>query len=242
MHPRNNPGLTLDNLRFLARQTAAQSHDLINVLNVINELTGLLSDALSSTEAGVAVAPARLTGLPNRIADQVGRGERIVRLINQFVHTAEADWAVVDLADSLPHAVSLVQRRARLCRSEVRLLRDVESCVLETNPLGLLHAVVGALELALEPLGREPACGGILMLEATPRGNDLEISVTLLDGASLGPLALSGIVDLRNFLANLGARLELRPRLASPERPADSLCPAALVLRFPRRQTLDRSE
>lgn len=239
MHPGRNPDLSAGNLAFLARQTAGQCHELMNVFNVINELTGLLSDTLSALDAGKPMDSERLQALPKRIADQLGRGEGLVRLISQFVHSADTEWAVVDLAEALTRAVELVQRRARLCRSEVRLSVHSGSCALETNPLGLLHAIIAALELVLEPLGREPAMGGTLVLSAMPTDAGPEISVTHLDGELLGPLAATGLENLRAILGSLDATLVLRhPPEALVDGPGE-LVPTGVVLRFPSNLALD---
>lgn len=253
MRPERNPELCAGNLGFLARQTAGQSHELTNVLNVINELTGLMSDMLSGLAEGRAVDPERLMALPGRIADQVRRGEALVRLVNQFVHTADAEWALVDLSEALERAAALAARRARLCRSTLETALPADPLALETSPLGLQHAVVFALELALEPLGHEPAQGGTLVLGCAGAPAHVEVTIARRSGAPLGPLSPRGLEALDAILESLGATLDERlateasgpggpvSRSSLPRAvpaPDPDLTPAALVLRFPRRLVL----
>lgn len=232
MPPRPNPDLFAGNLAFLAKQAAGQSHELTNVFNVINELAGLLGDTLEGLAAGKNVDPQRLLALPGRIADQVKRGEGLVRLVNQFVHTADAPWAVVDLRDALAQAASLVARRARLCRSEVRTVLPAAGLAMETSPLGLMNVVVTALELVLEPLAHEPAEGGVLELGGTSTDGMVEITIRHSEGLPLGPLAESALDGLTRALESLGASQECRRDSQTNDSP--DLSPTILALRFPR--------
>ena len=235
MRPEQNPDLCAGNLAFLAKQTAGQCHELINVFNVINELAGLLSDTLQGLAAGKSVNHDRLLALPGRIADQVKRGEGLVRLVNQFVHTADAQWAVVDLREALGQAAGLAERRARLCRSEVQTVLPPEGLAMETSPLGLQHAVIAALELVLAPLGHDPAQNALLVLGGAAVDGGVEITVSHAQGVPLGPLSESDMGGLVAVLESLGASLECRrPTEASPPSAPHDLAPTTLVLRFPR--------
>ncbi len=136
-------------LQFLGAQTASQSHEVTNVLTIINEMVGLMGDLLHGAGQGRELDPARLTQITTKIAAQIQRGNKIVRAINQFGHSADKPRAVIDLQGMLERIAFIAQRPAVLHKTLLETHFPDESMSLETSPLGFQQAVFTAFEIAL---------------------------------------------------------------------------------------------
>ncbi|MFH2010675.1 MAG: hypothetical protein ABI333_29005 [bacterium] len=136
-------------LQFLGGQTAAQCHEVTNVLNIINEYAGLLGDLLHGSKGGEDLDLSRLETIAQKIATQVRRGETIVRAINQFAHSADTPRALFDVQELLGRICFIAQRPANLARTELHTRFPEASITLENSPLGFEQAVFTAFEIAL---------------------------------------------------------------------------------------------
>jgi hypothetical protein len=75
---------------YFGRVAAGLSHELSNVLNIINELAGLQRDiAAAAVEGGGDARFARFADLAQRIKTQVSRGEAINRGLHRFAHSVD---------------------------------------------------------------------------------------------------------------------------------------------------------
>lgn len=136
-------------LQFLGRQTASQSHEVTNVLNIINEVAGLMGDLLYGAGQGRPLDPDRLTQLTAKIAAQVKRGNQIVRAINQFGHSADTPLAVFDVRAVLERITFIARRPATLHETLLETDFPEQTVSLENSPLGFQQAVFTAFEIAL---------------------------------------------------------------------------------------------
>jgi C4-dicarboxylate-specific signal transduction histidine kinase len=89
--------LAIEGVRFFGEVSASISHEIKNVLAIINENAGLLHDMILMSEKGMPLSPERLLKLSRSIAGQVARGDRIVKGMNQFAHSADVSTETVDV-------------------------------------------------------------------------------------------------------------------------------------------------
>jgi hypothetical protein len=136
-------------LTFFAKIVAGQGHEITNVLNVINELTGLVQDLLAGAERGGELDVKRLKSVSDKVQLQVQRGENIVRQVRNFAHNADVPISVFDLKTVIKQVVFLAERHTRLHKSELVSYFPEESATLECSPFELQHAVFLAIEAAL---------------------------------------------------------------------------------------------
>jgi len=207
-------------LAFFGRTTAGQSHEVTNVLNVINELAGLQLDLLEAAAAGGALRLERLAELADKIQRQVARGETIVRFVNRFAHSVDVDEAVFDLGELLPLVVFLCGRPARLARTELEADLPQEPVVVESSPFGVQQAVSLLVDLAL----RSAAERRRVTVSCHPGDAAVEVRVASDDPvAELEPAQL----ELARLLAEqIGAAVTAEPDEAGELH--------RLVLRLPR--------
>ena len=102
--------LAIEGVRFFGEMSASISHEIKNVLAIINENAGLLQDMVMMIEKGMPLSPERLSGLAQSIIRQVNRGDRIVKGMNRFAHSADRPKETVDLGEVIQFISMLAAR------------------------------------------------------------------------------------------------------------------------------------
>jgi hypothetical protein len=140
-------------LRFFGRETARQTHEITNVLNIINELGGLLGDMAYAAKQGQAFEPDRIEEIAEKVQRQVKRGEIIVRGLNRFSHSADVLKGIFGLEELNDRLVFLSERPVRLARAKLRIEEPPRNASLDGFLLGYQDAVLNALDLILQTTG-----------------------------------------------------------------------------------------
>jgi signal transduction histidine kinase len=92
-----NPLFDYDKLLFFGRVNASISHELKNILAIISETAGLLSDLAEMASTGSPVEPDILKSSTDSILEEIQRGFATIRQMNRFSHSVDAAVASVDL-------------------------------------------------------------------------------------------------------------------------------------------------
>ena len=90
-------GIGETGLQFYGKITASVSHEIKNVLAIINENAGLLEDLTLMTDRGQPIDPARLKTMAAVVQKQIGRADGILNNMNRFAHSIDKTVAEVDL-------------------------------------------------------------------------------------------------------------------------------------------------
>ena len=146
---RDNRRFREQGLAFFAKIVAGQGHEITNVLNIINELNGLLQDLMSGADRGSALNIERFRAISEKIQFQVQRGENMVRQVRAFAHNADLPVTVFDLKTVLEQVVFLAERHTRLNKAALTTDFPEESTALECSPFELQQAVFVAVDAAL---------------------------------------------------------------------------------------------
>jgi C4-dicarboxylate-specific signal transduction histidine kinase len=102
--------LATEAVRFFGEISASVSHDIKNVLAIINENAGLLRDMLAMNATGMPLSSERLTRLAASIDRQVARGDGLVKKLNRLAHSADHPEEQVDVIEALELMVHLAGR------------------------------------------------------------------------------------------------------------------------------------
>ncbi len=121
-------------LQFFGKMTASISHEIKNVLAIINENAGLLQDLALMAERGVAIEPQRLTKMAQAIKKQVGRADAIIQNMNRLGHSIDETEKTIDLNDILELLVALSNRFASMRGVAVELTKREGPVELRTAP------------------------------------------------------------------------------------------------------------
>ena len=99
-----------EGFQFFGRMSASISHEIKNILAIINENAGLLEDLALMAEKGRPVDMGRFKTVAGKIRSQVMRADDIVKNLNRFAHGSDDFKADVDLNDALSFVVTLSGR------------------------------------------------------------------------------------------------------------------------------------
>ena len=200
-------------IRFFGRVAASISHELKNVLAIINENAGLLGDYASLADKGSPVDSERLARISRQLGQQVQRADGIVRNLHRLAHSTDTTLASIDLHELMLLLATLHAPLAKV-RGVALAIHPVATAALVNNDPFLLETLAGAcLEFALHH----------------PAGDRLEVTVSagadesrlrfapLSDAAAIFPTP-----DIQLLADRLGATIQL------------AACNGGLLLTLPR--------
>jgi signal transduction histidine kinase len=90
-----------DSLAFFGRVNASISHELKNIMAIISETAGLLSDLSEMASTGSPVDPDMLKSSTDSIIEEIQRGFTTIRQMNRFAHSVDTPIVSVDLMELL---------------------------------------------------------------------------------------------------------------------------------------------
>lgn len=206
-------------LAFFGRMSASISHEIKNVLAVINEKAGLLEDICRFAEQGRPPDPVRVKTLAEQIRTQIKRADDTVRNMNQFAHSVDHPVGTVDLSREAVLMAALSHRVAS--NLGVTLAVDAPAAVpVETRPFFLDNLLWLLLEFSMSHAGGSKT----VTLRVSGAGNAASLRC-----AGLAPLPASGASEfpdarMRRLCALLGAECTLNSQtgeisLALPKTP-----------------------
>ncbi|MBL0716959.1 MAG: sensor histidine kinase, partial [Desulfosarcina sp.] len=99
-----------DKAAFSGKVTASVTHEIQNVLAIIQENAGLMEDILHMNQENLASSGERLQKCIESIKKQTYRGVGLTSALNQFAHTADHALTQINLYDTVKKLLFLVQR------------------------------------------------------------------------------------------------------------------------------------
>jgi C4-dicarboxylate-specific signal transduction histidine kinase len=146
-------------LQFFGKMTASISHEIKNVMAIINESAGLLEDYSLMAEKGMPIDPERLKVVSERVTTQIRRADRITKNLNSMAHSVDGFHKSIDLGETLELAVGLSGRFAdmRGVRLKFQPSSDVPTVI--TSPFHLLNLIWRVLDFAMDALGADKMVG-----------------------------------------------------------------------------------
>ena len=147
--------LQREGVLFFGAVGAGLSHELSNVFNIINELSGLQQDILAGAAQDGTAGFARVVDLATRIKTQIIRGEEINRGLHHLSHTVDSDEITFDLGEKLALLRSLVARAARLAEVELSVRLPESPIAHLGDPFALLLALHGCVMTAIKAAASE---------------------------------------------------------------------------------------
>jgi C4-dicarboxylate-specific signal transduction histidine kinase len=143
-----------DGLAFFGAVTASVSHELNNVISIIDQTAGLVQDMIAAENKGIPINIDRLSTAVGTIQTQTERGIGIIGRLNRFAHSADEAHVEFDVADVLGNLVELCQRLAGLKYTRLELARPAERLKMVGSPFFLQAAVFLSIRTALGAVER----------------------------------------------------------------------------------------
>lgn len=131
---------------------AGYTHEIKNILAIINESKGLIEDIHHLNKQTDQVFQEKISASLDIIQQQVERGERLSSLMNTYAHTPDQEVASVSIKDTLSVLVGLSERFARHKKISLELDEQPNKLNLITKPVEFMHLLFVGLELALAVL------------------------------------------------------------------------------------------
>jgi signal transduction histidine kinase len=194
-------------LQFFGRISASISHEIKNVLAIVNENAGLLEDLTLLADRGKPLDPARLKVMAAAVKKQVDRADVIVKNMNRLAHSIDQTITTVDLDQTIELVIALTARVAAMRGVKVDLQLPASALTIPTAPFYLMNLLCLCLDFSMSASGDEKRVE--LVVEETE--NSVRIRFRRLAGLSEALLETFPSDREENLLALLEAALTAEP-------------------------------
>ncbi len=169
-----------ESLEFFGRITASVSHELNNVMSIIDQTSGLLDDLLFAAEQGQSIPVDRLKTIYEKLSVQTDRGVRIIKRLNSFAHSVDDPLKEVELNQLVDTFARLMQRLTGLKKVDLVVEKHPLPLKAETNPFVLQMIFYTLIQGSLN----DNAVGGNLCLRVYEDGGKPIVEVQRIGGES----------------------------------------------------------
>ena len=128
-------------LQFFGKMSASISHEINNVLAIINENAGLLEDVTLMEARGIPLDPEKLKKISGKVLAQVKRANGITQNMNRFAHSVDETIKRVDIADTLGFMIILSSRFSDMKRVSFTMDSGSDRIEITTNPFLLQNVI-----------------------------------------------------------------------------------------------------
>lgn len=158
--------------QFYGKMSASISHEIKNVLAIINENAGLLKDLVYMAEKGSEIDPQRLQRVSDLIAKQVNRADTIVKNMNTFAHSVDDTVKTVNTNEIIDTVIALSSRFADMKGVILKWSSSDPEVTITTKPFLLEYLLWLCLDFAMDIAGS----GGQIVIEAQKEAEKALIS------------------------------------------------------------------
>lgn len=194
-----------EELHYFGKVSASISHELKNVLAILNENAGLLQDFAAMAEQGRPLDPERIRRLAATMLEQIQRGDVILKRMNRFAHSADENRATVNLNELIAMVVELFQRTAVSRGVKVDVKTSAAAMTIKTDPFAL-ETLLGSL---LYQVTENAADIGSLRLELESVGDKSQIKFSGLTNYIDQIMTILDSKDINALLSTLQARVSI---------------------------------
>ena len=164
--------------KFIGKMNASISHEIKNVLAIINENAGLLEDLAVMTEKGMTIDVERLKALARKTRKQVKRADTIITKMNDFAHSVDESKEKVNIGEILVFMAALSERLATMRGVKIRVVPPERPITITTNPFLLENIIWLCLDFAMDVAGK----GKTVELDTEEAGKSINIRFAELKG------------------------------------------------------------
>jgi signal transduction histidine kinase len=167
-------------LQYFGKMTASISHEIKNVLAIMNENAGLMEDLVLMANKGRPLEPERLATLAGKIISQIQRADGIILNMNTFAHSVDEPLKHIDMGDTLGLVIALSKRFASMRGVTLELTPFPDPIRVTTNQFLLENIIWLCLDYAMDTAGR----GKRVVVSAERAGNAILIRLAMPDGVT----------------------------------------------------------
>jgi signal transduction histidine kinase len=142
-----------DGFQFMGKMNASISHEIKNVLAIINENAGLMEDFTRMAEKGLPMDPERIKSFARKIQGQVQRADGIVKNMNTFAHSVDEPRKRIDVGELLAFMTTLSKRLASMKEITLTVMPAAMPLTITTTPFLAHHMIWRCLDFAMAVSG-----------------------------------------------------------------------------------------
>ena len=139
-------------VNFFGRITAGITHEIKNVLAIIQESSGLMEDIIDVSENDAFLHKDKFIKSLDRIRLQIQRGIDITTCLNRLAHSPDHSPISLDLNDITQQMILLAARFARLKNVALELSPSDPPLAIKTDPVFLEMALFESIEILLKAI------------------------------------------------------------------------------------------
>jgi signal transduction histidine kinase len=180
----NIKDLKLDNqsnIEFFGRISASISHELNNVISIIDQVSGLLEDNLAAIDEGYPIQPEQLERIHKKISIQTSRGIDIIKRLNKFSHSTDHAIFTFDLKEILNNLLEICERFADLKRVPLSTVVLGKECQISSSPFLIQQVLYYILNHCFDISNKQSE----IQLELSSDGNLSIVSIKTPIGESV---------------------------------------------------------
>lgn len=138
---------------FFGKITAGITHEIKNVLAIIQESSGLMEDIIDVTENSTFPHKDKFITSLKRIRRQIQRGIDITSSLNRFAHSPDYYPESLNLNEITGQMVLLASRFARLKNVVLESRPSDPPLMIKSDPVSLKMAIFESVEILLNVIG-----------------------------------------------------------------------------------------
>jgi signal transduction histidine kinase len=154
MSPNNDPCPETDRLadmadvKFFGALAAAMTHDMKNVLAIINENAGLLGDlSVKAQKKATPIDPLKASTISEKIRKNVTRADTMMKRFNRFSHSMDHAEEFLDMEETVMLVASLSERIIRRHGGTLTVIPPPVPCRIHARRFVVLHLIFRALDI-----------------------------------------------------------------------------------------------
>lgn len=183
-------------LAFFGAITASVTHEINNVMSIIEQVAGLLEDLCAGAESSRPIEREKILSVHERIAKQIERGVTIIKRLNAFAHSVDEPVKTIELNALIENLIALTERFATLRKLSLKLETSPTIISIKSKPFTLQQA----LFVCLERMMAESPKDGTISVKFQESGTGARIVLTApcagqADAASFRPPDLDMIME-----------------------------------------------
>ncbi|MFC1520938.1 hypothetical protein ACFL6Y_00875 [Elusimicrobiota bacterium] len=138
-----------EELVFFGNVTASMSHELNNVLAVIEQTAGLLEDIAMESNSDQPIKKDEVEKVLKKVSDQTKRGAAIIKRLNAFAHSVDESSREIDVGKIINAVASLAERMADRKRVSLEPRQNREHVTIRNNPFRVQQALYLSIKEAV---------------------------------------------------------------------------------------------
>jgi phosphoglycerate-specific signal transduction histidine kinase len=158
-------------IAFFGKITAGITHEIKNVLAIIQQSSGLIEDILSLSPETVISHQDKVHISLDRIKVQITRGIELTNRLNKFAHSTDESISEIDLFQITEQLVALSMRFARNKQIALNVHTPEERIPVSTHPVQLQRALFECIECCMKGM----TSGGLINIYPRKSGNTPEV-------------------------------------------------------------------